>query len=146
MKQVLGIIFLIVVAVAVFSGDGDDSNDANQAAAVEEQSAPEADPDLITLVDPSYCQADPFEARLLVHVTLRNDDTEDATIDLRPWRRYSDASVNDSFLDTMLDLAIPAGSSKSFYGEFDYNAEEHSLIECGVYMPGDVEPTEVEVR
>jgi hypothetical protein len=81
----------------------------------------------------SYCTTDPFDARLYVHFTLRNTGASKGSIDIRPWRRYSDGSVNDSPMDTMT-VDVPGGETKSSYGAFNYNPQEHELLECGVYV------------
>ena len=63
-------------------------------------------------------------------MTIRNPNTTAQEVDARPWRRYSDSSTNDSILDT-LTMTVPAGETKKFNAEFGYNAEDHSVIECG---------------
>ena len=90
----------------------------------------------------SLCLQNPYDARLNVYVTVRNTGPTEGTMKIRPWRRYSDASVNDSFLDTF-EVTVPAYSTKKAYGTYGYNAEAHTLLECGVYVDDAVEPTPI---
>jgi hypothetical protein len=93
----------------------------------------------------SWCTTDPLDARLYVYVTIQNDGSDDGSINLRPWRRYSDGSSNASVVDEF-KMTVPAHDSAKVYNRYDYNAEKHELIECGVYL-GDVSsPTEIAVR
>jgi hypothetical protein len=93
----------------------------------------------------SFCLADPGAAKLHFRITVRNeDDFVDAEADVRPWRRYSDNSVNDSGADA-LTLDVPAGETVTFRAEFGYDAEKHRLVECGVELNGLAEPVRFEV-
>ena len=98
------------------------------------------DADLELLAGKSLCLANPYDARLNVYVTIRNNGPTEETMRIRPWRRYSDASVNDSFMDAF-EVAVPAYSTKKTYGSYGYNAEAHTLLECGVFVDDATEPT-----
>ncbi len=81
----------------------------------------------------SYCETSPADARLYVYLTFRNTGATEETIDALPIRRYDDGTTNDSVLD-VVEAIVPAGETKRFYAEFDYNAREHELIECSVKL------------
>jgi hypothetical protein len=139
-RVVIWTVALIVVATAAGCGGG---TDGESPADGEEVAGPK--PRIRLVAEQSYCQANPFEARILVYVTLRNVGDAAGEVDAVPVRRYSDASVNDSVLDTMT-MAVPAKQTKRFFAEFDYNAEEHDLIECGLrFGPGSA-PSPINVR
>ncbi len=65
-------------------------------------------------------------------------------IDLRPWRRYSDGSVNESVVDTFT-VKVPAYGTKKTFAKFGYNPQEHELLGCGVYSDDNVVPTKISV-
>lgn len=88
----------------------------------------------------SLCLADASAARIHFRITVRNEGERDDEVDVTPWRRYSDNTVNDSAADE-LGLDVPAGETVTFRAEFGYNAEEHRLVECGVRFDGATEPT-----
>jgi hypothetical protein len=92
----------------------------------------------------SYCRADPLDARLYVYVTFRNTGTARGTVSVTPWRRYSDGTTNDSVMD-MFQVTVPAHKFKTIYGAYDYNAQQHDLLECGVYVGSNLRPTPIRV-
>jgi hypothetical protein len=93
----------------------------------------------------SYCETDPLDARLYVYVTFRNVGGADGSVDARPWRRYNDGTVNESAIDEFT-VDVPAHETKRVYGKYDYNALDHELIECGVYLGHNATPTPLDVR
>jgi hypothetical protein len=114
------------------SGGSDDSGGSGSAAR-------------ITVVkSKSFCRTDPSTAYLYVYVTLRNRGSEAGEIDLRPWRRYSDGSVNDSVVD-VFTVKVGAYATKKTYARFGYNPQEHELLACGVYTGDNVVPTRISV-
>jgi hypothetical protein len=92
----------------------------------------------ITLVhSQSFCTEDPSTAYLYVYVTLTNTGSSRGSVDVRPWRRYSDGGVNDSVLDTFT-VKVPAHSTRKVYGKYGYKATDHDLIQCGVYLDSSI--------
>jgi hypothetical protein len=81
----------------------------------------------------SFCLTRASSAKLYVYVTLHNKGYSTGSIDLRPWRRYSDGSVNDSVLDTFT-VKVRAGQTKKVYSVYNYNAQDHALLGCGLYV------------
>lgn len=51
-----------------------------------------------------------------------------------PVRRYNDGTTNSSVTDLMTEMRVPAHSTRSHFGRFDWNALKHELIECGVEL------------
>lgn len=81
----------------------------------------------------SFCATYAYDARLYVLVTIRNSGNRVGKLQMRPWRRYSDGSVNESIVD-VFTVSVPAGVTKGFKSIYNYNAEDHALRECGVYI------------
>jgi hypothetical protein len=137
----IGVIAIWLTVAIIFAGDPSPTSPP----AAEPAPAPEPAAANITLVaDKSFCLALP-NAKIGFYVTLRNNDQVDGEINAIPWRRYSDNEVNDSIIDTMT-FPVPAGSVRKFRNEFGYNAEAHEVIECGLIMEGDTEPTMISVE
>jgi hypothetical protein len=127
---------IIAFALISFVVNPDKSADASA-------SAPEDLSQLELVTSKSFCLSDPASAHVNVYVTVRNIGSTEGTMEIRPWRRYSDSSVNDSILDAF-KVTVPANSTKKTYGEYGYNAEAHSLLECGVFVDDATEPTPLE--
>ena len=128
-----GVIALVVLINAAVSPDKSADASAN---------TPANDAQLELVASKSFCLSNPADAHVNVYVTVRNNGSTEGTMKIRPWRRYSDASVNDSIMDAF-EITVPAYSTKKTYGEYGYNAEEHSLLECGVFVDDAVEPTPI---
>lgn len=88
----------------------------------------------VHLVDArSYCQAQPLNAQIVFSLTFRNTGSHAESFhDVIPYRRYSDGTENMSGVDAMSGLRVPAGSTRTYFAKFDYNAESHDLLECGL--------------
>jgi hypothetical protein len=119
----------VAAAVVFFAAVGQHSGSTPGSSASEVSLVPEH----------SLCLVDPAGARIHFRISVSNVGTGSQTVYVTPWRRYSDNSVNDSFVDR-LTLDVPTGETM-FRADFGYNAERHSLIECGVKMPWETEPT-----
>jgi len=125
----------IWILVATESGDKSDAASAS--------SSPATEVPLELVASKSFCLQDAADAKLNVYVTVHNSNATEGTIKIRPWRRYSDASVNDSIMDEF-EVTVPAFTTKKAYGSYGYNAEAHTLLECGVFVDGATEPTPIE--
>ena len=129
--KVMGVIILALIALAAVVGV------LGAMGVIEEEkqaaSAPEESGGGVTiLADKSFCLADPYSAKIMVSVALRNDGASAEEIELVPVRRYSDNSTNDSVIDRMSATVEPGGAIQTFQATFGYNAEEHSLLECSL--------------
>jgi hypothetical protein len=85
-------------------------------------------------------------ATIRVFVGFRNDGDAAGSIDVTPWRRYSDGSVNDSVLDEFT-VDVPAHGVKETYADYGFDSTKHDLVQCGVILNGDsahVTPLRVE--
>jgi hypothetical protein len=128
---IVGIVGLSLLGTACGSTE-------EQSASKQEASA-EPDPAPVRLIaSKSFCLANPYDAKVHFYMTIRNPSSVEQDVDARPSRRYSDNSTNDSIMDT-LTMTVPARTTKKFKAEFGYNAEDHSVLECGLYFDG--EPT-----
>lgn len=143
LAKILGGLVVLIIGIAVIFGDNDTPpvDVAVAAAPVAEAE----DSDFRVLQNGSYCRTDPADARLYVFVTVRNNGATGGDFNVRPWRRYSDGSENDSAMDT-LTITVPAHSTKHGWAQFNYNALDHELLECGVYAGSSVDVTPLEVR
>jgi hypothetical protein len=139
MKAILLAIAGIAAIGFVIHNSSSSSNDTSSSAA-----PPSGTARLQLETHASYCRTDPFDARLYVYVTFRNTGTARGTVSVTPWRRYSDGSTNDSVMD-MFQVTVPAHKFKTVYGMYDYNAQQHELLECGVYVGDNLRPIPIRV-
>ncbi len=138
----IAFIFLASMTASIFD---DGSNTSRPVAAAPAPApAPAAETSISLAAGQSTCLADPSTAKIYFFITLKNTGNASGEIDARPWRRYSDNEVNDSIVDT-LTMTVPAGATKKFHAEFGYNAEAHGVLECGLIMGSDTEPTMIAV-
>jgi hypothetical protein len=144
-KVALGLIAVIVgfSLLGTACGSTEESSASKQEASSKEEASSKPDPAPVRLIaSKSFCLANPYDAKVYFYMTVRNPNSEEQDVDARPWRRYSDNSTNDSFMDT-LTMTVPAGTTKKFKAEFGYNAENHSLLECGLYFDGEATLTKI---
>jgi hypothetical protein len=66
-------------------------------------------------------------------------------VDVQPIRRYSDGTENSSIMDVMVDVAVPAGETRTGWAMYDYNAQAHALIGCRARIVGQSEETPLDV-
>jgi hypothetical protein len=140
----IGVAVLIVGIAAITNPDSSKSVGSSES----NSSAPAADTsngaDLHLMASESRCYTIPTDARLVVSVSIRNTGSTKETMHVRPWRRYSDGSTNDSVMDEF-DIPVPPHTWRNMYGMYDYNALDHDLLECGVYLNDAVSPTPLQV-
>ena len=123
---------LVVLAAGCATATEEQATTAEQPDAAAEAPAGEAK---IRLVErQSFCREYPGEARIYVYLTFRNTGDGAGKANALPVRRYSDGTTNDSVLDTMIDMKVPAGAKRRYHGAFDYDALAHDLIECAVKL------------
>ena len=79
-----------------------------------------------------------------MYVTVENTGGNSGSILVRPWRRYSDGSVNDSIVDEFT-VNVAAHRTKKIYGKYGYKATDHDLRQCGVYLAGSTSVTPLRV-
>jgi hypothetical protein len=73
-------------------------------------------------------------------VTLRNSGSSAATVDVTPVRHYDDGEMNDSGMDTLVDITVPAHGTKGVRSPlYTYSAHKHEVVGCGVMVGSDPE-------
>jgi hypothetical protein len=137
-KAILLSVIALAVIGAIMSHDNSDSNSATTTASSANAAKLHLDKRL------SWCVVNPSDARIVFFLAIRNTGPTAGSIDVRPWRRYNDGSTNDSIMDT-LTIRVPAHGMKRGHATFDYNALNHDLLECGVYMGNSINPVPLEV-
>jgi hypothetical protein len=141
-----GVVLVIGVAAALAPGGSNDDagcSDRETATTAVAERGPEA---VISVVEArSFCDVYPWDASVKFVVTLTNESDVDGEADVTPVRRYSDASVNDSFTDTM-SIAVPARQTRTVFHLYDYKASEHDLLRCWARVEGSGEDVEIAVN
>jgi hypothetical protein len=143
-KVMAVIIGLLFVAGLVGSCSSDDDKSAKSDTSIADSAVSAPSVDVKLNARGSWCVPDPFNAKIYFFVTLRNLGGGAADVDLRPWRRYSDNETNDSIMDIQT-ASLSGKMVEKFRFELGYNAESHAVLECGVYMPDELEPTKIRV-
>jgi hypothetical protein len=141
---VLGLVGLLFV-IGVATGNGDSDSSSSSASSSASSSGSEASgggADIRVVPAGSSCLEDPYNAKIIFTVHLRNSGSEDGTAEVTPVRRYSDSSRNDSIMD-MLSVDVPAYGDRTVWHSYDYNAEAHSLLECWAQIDGKNTPIAV---
>ncbi len=73
------------------------------------------------------------EGKIIFYVTLRNSGRTDGSVDIVPVRHYDDGEVNESAMDMLTDVRVPARTTKKFRSPlYKYKAHEHEIAACGV--------------
>jgi hypothetical protein len=74
------------------------------------------------------------------YITLRNRGPVAGKVSIWPVRHYSDGKTDESALDMLVGLAVPAHATKSFKSRaYTYKASEHEIKACGVRVNGGPE-------
>jgi hypothetical protein len=85
----------------------------------------------------SFCFYDTSKAAITYYVTLRNAGPAKGTTRIRPWRRYSDKSVNDGSGDVTPALPVPGRATRGFQTTVAFDPEKHVPQSCRVYLGRD---------
>lgn len=84
----------------------------------------------------SVCREVASQAKIRVFASFRNTGDAAGSVDVTPWRRYSDNTVNQSSLD-MFTAKVPPHRVKIFYADYGFDSTKHDLIQCGLILDGD---------
>jgi hypothetical protein len=136
----------VITAAAIWAGQdgGDDKAAVKSDTPIADSEGSTSSTEVKLNARGSWCVPDPLNAKVYFFVTLRNPDLSSDDVDLRPWRRYSDNSTNDSIIDIQT-ASLSGKRIEKFRFDLGYNAEDHAVLECGVYMPDKLEPTKIRV-
>jgi hypothetical protein len=110
--------------------------------------APAAKPNIYVIASKSFCLASGVSdqytgnGKIIFYVTLRNSGRVAGKVNIIPVRHYDDGGVNESGMDMLIDVQVPARSTRRFRSPFySYKAHEHELAGCGVKIDGRGEVT-----
>jgi hypothetical protein len=80
------------------------------------------------------------QGKVSFYITLRNRGAVAGTVSIWPVRHYSDGTTDESALDMLVKLRVPAHARRSFKSHpYAYNAREHELRACGLRINGGPE-------
>jgi hypothetical protein len=75
--------------------------------------------------------------KVTFYLTLRNTGSSRAKVDVQPIRHYDDGAINNSPMDELLDVGVPAyGIAKYHSPSYSYKAHAHEIVACGVQING----------
>jgi hypothetical protein len=96
----------------------------------------------ITVVSPSVCFFDGIDdvytgdGHVGFVFTLRNSGAA-SKVNVTPVRHYSDGGYNASAMDMLLDVTVPAHSTKRVKSPiYTYKAHQHAIVGCGAEING----------
>jgi hypothetical protein len=135
-KGIIGVILGVILLVALFSHSGHHSSSGGASSS--------SDSHLELVKHRSFCVEIPASATLRFFFAVRNTGSAAGSVDARPWRRYSDGSVNESVLDTVT-VKVRAGATKRFTAQFNYNALQHDVLGCGFYWGDSLNVSRIRV-
>jgi hypothetical protein len=73
--------------------------------------------------------------KVMFSIMLRNSGTAAGKVDITPVRLYDDGSVNQSAMDMLIDVRVPAHSRRQVNSPaYKYKAHEHEIASCGVII------------
>lgn len=76
------------------------------------------------------------DGKVIFLMTLRNGGSR-GKVNITPVRHYSDGTINESAMDMLIDVAVPAYSTKKYRSpSYKYKAHEHEVIACGLRING----------
>jgi hypothetical protein len=74
------------------------------------------------------------------YITLHNRGPVAGTVSVVPVRHYSDGKTEESALNILVGLRVPAHATRSFKSpRYAYKASEHEIRTCGVRVNGGPE-------
>jgi hypothetical protein len=85
----------------------------------------------------SFCFYDTSKSAITYYVTLRNAGASKGTTRIRPWRRYTDKSVNDGTGDVTPALPVPGRATRGFQTTVAFDPKKHVPQSCRVYLGHD---------
>lgn len=98
---------------------------------------------IYVVVSKSFCLAsgvsDPYtgNGKVVFYLTLRNSGSKVGSVNIVPVRHYDDGGVNESAMDMLIDVKVPARSTRKFRSPlYTYKAHEHEVEACGVKIDG----------
>jgi hypothetical protein len=73
------------------------------------------------------------DGKVIFYVTLRNSGTSDGKVNIVPVRHYDDGEINESAMDMLLDVQVPAHAVRRYRSPaYKYKAHEHEVEACGL--------------
>lgn len=146
MFAILGVVLAIVAAliaatvvVAIVNPDYGAENSKRRSKPQSAKSAND-EPRIRLIANTSSCLESVAEARIFFILNFKNPGAA-GKVYVMPLRRYSDGTTNDSVVD-LLEGNVPGhlsgkpGEIRQLRATFDFNAEEHRLLECRVGIGG----------
>lgn len=78
--------------------------------------------------------------KVTVYLTLHNSGAVAGKVNIVPVRHYDDGGINESAMDMLIDVAVPAKSTKKFRSPgYSYKAHEHEVASCGLKVANRAE-------
>jgi len=75
--------------------------------------------------------------KIIFYLTLRNSGAVAGKVDIVPVRHYDDGESNESAMDMLIDVQVPAHAVRKFRSPaYSYKAHEHDVESCGVKIDG----------
>lgn len=73
------------------------------------------------------------DGKIEFFLTLHNSGGAAGKVDVLPVRYYDDGGINESAMDMLIDVPIPARATRKFHSPmYTYKAHEHELARCAV--------------
>jgi hypothetical protein len=73
------------------------------------------------------------DGKIVFYVTLRNSVNTAGKVNIVPVRHYDDGGLNESAMDMLIDVRVPARTTKKFKSPlYSYKAHEHEIAGCGL--------------
>ncbi len=73
------------------------------------------------------------DGKVIFYLTMRNSGSSPGKVNIVPVRHYDDGEMNESPMDMLVDVKVPAHSTKRFRSPaYKYKAHEHEVEACGV--------------
>jgi hypothetical protein len=73
------------------------------------------------------------DGKVLFLFTLRNAGSSAGKVNIVPVRHYDDGGINESAMDMLIDVRVPAYSTKRYRSPlYKYKAHEHDVAACGM--------------
>ena len=132
---IVGVIVGVIVAGAGIASHHSSSNSGGDASAAV---APASN--ISVVVDKSACIASGVsdyytgDGKVVFAFMLRNTGGA-GQVNVTPVRHYSDGQINESGMDTMLDVQVPGHTVKRYSSQqMTYKAHEHDIVSCGLML------------
>ena len=71
--------------------------------------------------------------KVTFYMTLRNSGAKGGKVNIIPVRHYDDGTINESAMDMLIDVKVPARSVRRYRSPaYTYEAHNHEVEACGI--------------